>query len=101
MATEKAQGMLQAHPEITAFFGVSSYYSSRLFKQHFCKSFVQYLTRVRINESIKLLNTNDFNIKELSERVGYNNPDYFCKVFKKRTGKTIGEYKDDMLARQH
>ncbi len=83
--------------EVAESIGISSYYFCRLFKQHFGKSFVQYLTEVRINQSIKLLNEDDFSIKELSERVGYNNPTYFCKVFKKHTGKTIGEYKDDML----
>jgi two-component system, response regulator YesN len=34
-------------------------------------------------------------IKAIAEKCGYLNVTYFCKVFKKYTGKTIGEYRRD------
>lgn len=77
--------------------GVSPYYLSRLFKQELRKNFVDYLTEVRINQALKLLKERNYSIRELSEKVGYANPTYFCKVFKKHTGKTIGEVKEKVL----
>lgn len=76
--------------------GVSPYYLSRLFKQELNENFVDYLTNVRIEHAIKLIKENSYSIRELSERVGYMNPTYFCKVFKKSTGKTIGEMRPDL-----
>lgn len=81
---------------IAEALGVSPYYISRLFKQELKKNFVDYLTDVRIKHALNLLRGKDCSIKELSEKVGYNNPTYFCKVFKRKTGKTIGEYKNSM-----
>jgi len=72
---------------------ISPFYLSRLMRQETGVTFVEYLTRVRIKEAIKLAINTNLSIKEIAERIGYLNVTYFCKVFKKRTGKTIGEYR--------
>lgn len=76
--------------------GISPYYFSRLFKQELNINFIDYLTEVRIKHALKFLKERDYSIKEISEKVGYFNPTYFCKVFKKYTGKTIGEFKESI-----
>jgi len=74
--------------------GVSSYYLSRLFKQELNMNYIDYLTEIRIKKALKLIEEKRYSIKTLSEKVGYNNPTYFCRVFKKATGKTIGEMRN-------
>lgn len=80
--------------------GISSYYLSRLFKQELGRNFIDYLTELRITRSIAILKAQECSIKELSESVGYCNSTYFCKVFKKFTGKTIGEFKESLSDRK-
>ena len=33
-------------------------------------------------------------LMEIAERTGYSNPTYFCRVFKKHTGSTIGDLRE-------
>ncbi len=73
--------------------GISMYYLSRLFKEELGINFLEYLTDVRINRAIELLNLGEYSIKELALQVGYQNHTYFCKIFKKKTGKTVGEFR--------
>jgi two-component system response regulator YesN len=73
--------------------GISPYYLSRLFKQELHKNFIEYLTEVRIKQAFELIREGKSTIKEISERTGYSNLTYFYRVFKKNTGKTIGEVK--------
>lgn len=71
--------------------GISPFYLSRLLKQELNKTFVELLTEVRITEALKLLQDHSKTIREISKDVGYLNPNYFYKVFKKQTGMTVGE----------
>lgn len=73
--------------------GISPYYLSHIFKERTGKTFVDYLSEVRIGEAKKLAAGSSLTIKEIAERVGYTNTTYFCKVFKRITGLTIGEYR--------
>lgn len=79
--------------QVATEIGISPYYLSRLFKQESGKTFIEYLTEIRIAQAMLLLKGDTYSIKELAEKVGYTNSTYFCKVFKKHTGKTIGAYK--------
>lgn len=74
--------------------GVSPYYLSRLFKQEVQENFIDYLTKIRVEHAIRLIKEKNYTIRELSEKVGYSNPTYFCKVFKKIVGKTVGELRE-------
>lgn len=73
--------------------GISPYYLSHIFKEKTGQTFIEYLSKIRINEAKKLALNSNMTIKDISERVGYFNITYFCKVFKRLTGFTIGEYK--------
>ncbi|MFA9465318.1 MAG: helix-turn-helix domain-containing protein [Velocimicrobium sp.] len=73
--------------------GISPYYLSHIFKNKTGQTFVEYLSMARITEAKRLSLNTKLTIKDISERCGYLNNTYFCKVFKRFTGKTIGEYR--------
>lgn len=54
----------------------------------------QYLTNIRLAKAKELLFSSSFNISEISSIVGYDNPFYFSRIFKKNTGLSPREYKD-------
>ncbi len=78
---------------ISEMFYISTYYFSRKFKEITNLSFVDYLNNVRVKEAQELLRKTDFNITKISERVGYKNPTYFGRIFKKLTGISPMTYK--------
>ena len=80
--------------EVAEACGVSSYYLSRQFRVEQGKNFVEYLTEVRMTAAVQLALETHLSVKEIAERTGYSNPTYFCRVFKKYTGKTIGEVRE-------
>lgn len=73
--------------------GISPYYLSHIFKERAGQTFVEYLSQVRMEEAKRLCRNTNLTINEISEQCGYLNITYFCKVFKRLTGKTIGEYR--------
>lgn len=58
-------------------------YLSRLFKQKTGENFIDYLTRIRMTRAKELLGSGRLKIKEVSQLVGYQNPYYFSKSYKK------------------
>lgn len=70
-------------------------YLSKLFKTETGETITDYCIAVRIEHAKRLLKE-DHGLKTymVGERVGYPDPAYFNKVFKKMTGKTPKEYRD-------
>ncbi len=68
-------------------------YVSRLFKEHMHQSFIDYLTDVRMNKAMDLLKETELKVSEIGAEVGYLNSNYFIRIFKKKTGRTPGEYR--------
>ena len=76
--------------------GMSFSWFSRNFKQLTAKSPMQYVVSVRINNAVSLLGTTSYNINEVSNIVGYDNPLYFSRIFKKVKGVSPSEYKKSL-----
>ncbi len=74
----------------------SPFYLSKLFKNTFGTSFIDYLTELRLNAAKELLSDPSLSAKEIGERVGYPNSNYFTKLFKKKTGLTPIEYRNSL-----
>lgn len=72
---------------------MSSSYFSALFKQHTHKTFVEYLTAMRIEKARELLKFTDLKTYEIAAKTGYADPHYFSILFKKTTGETPSEYR--------
>jgi two-component system response regulator YesN len=79
--------------KMAMILNLSPNYLSEQFKKETGTTFVDYLTKVRIDAAIALFKENDLAIWEISAMVGYENPTYFSKVFKKVTGITPIQYK--------
>ncbi|MEK3888446.1 response regulator transcription factor [Bacillus sp. FSL K6-3431] len=67
-------------------------YFSHMFKEYTGNSFVDYLKKVRVNQSKKLLTSPDLKIFEISYMVGYKNPKQFTRVFRELEGVSPKEY---------
>ena len=67
-----------------------------LFKNQTNLTFSQYLNKLRINESKKLLETTTASIIDISLTVGFNNHNHFSATFKKLTGVTPTVYRNNL-----
>lgn len=92
------------HKEITlelvaGEIGMSPQYLSKIFKEKYGTNFIDYITKKRLEYAEELLKNENRNIKEISKMVGYEDSNYFCKVFKKDTGLTPKQYRTKIIAR--
>lgn len=55
----------------------------------------QYITSIRINKAKELLKSTDYSIEEIGTLVGYENPLYFSRIFKKVIGCAPSAYRKD------
>jgi two-component system response regulator YesN len=65
---------------------ISPAYLSRLFSEHLKTTFIDYITDLRIENAEKLIRESKMNMKEVAFAVGYQDPNYFSKIFRKATG---------------
>jgi len=61
-------------------------YLSRLFKRETGENFIEYVTRMKMEKAKELLEISDRTIDEIAEMLGYDNKNYFSKLFKTYTG---------------
>lgn len=66
------------------------------FKSYTGMAPIEYLTRVRIDKAKELLENSLLNIGEISNIVGYDNPLYFSRVFRKKTGGSPSSFRKSM-----
>lgn len=81
---------------MTSLFFISPSYLSKLFRQFMDKTFVEYLTGLRVSKACELLKTSDRKLFEISELVGYSDSRYFSSIFKKSTGMTPSQYRNKL-----
>ena len=67
------------------------------FKQYAGMSPAQYILSLRMVNAQSLLERTTYTIKEISEIVGYEDPLYFSRVFKKEIGKSPAQYRKEMI----
>lgn len=80
--------------DISRAVSLSPFYFSRLYKDETGVNFIQRLIEIRIEEAKRLLIESDLSLKDVSLKVGYPDPNYLSKLFKKMTGFTATEYKE-------
>ncbi|MBA4687873.1 response regulator transcription factor [Candidatus Galacturonibacter soehngenii] len=85
--------------DVAEAMNYSNAYFCKLFKQGFQKSFTTYLMEYRIEKAKQLLSDVTINVKDISDKVGYKDSNYFAKVFKKLVGVTPSEYRIIILGK--
>ena len=52
----------------------------------------EFIKNVRLKKAVQLLESENFNVSEIAYKVGFNDPSYFSRIFKKQYGKAPSEY---------
>ena len=89
------------HEEITLEsllkrFSVNKNTLNDAFNNEVSMSCMAYLEDLRVNRAKKILQFGDESVSEISQICGYDDTNYFSKVFKKHTGQTPSEYRKQM-----
>ncbi|MFC4402218.1 response regulator [Gracilibacillus xinjiangensis] len=79
--------------EVAEQVNLSSYYLSKLFKESFGVTFIEYLTELRMNKAKTFLLNGATPLKEIALNIGYKDPNYFSRVFKKEVGLSPSEFR--------
>ncbi len=69
-------------------------YMCSIFKQETGDTINQHITDYRIEKAKEMLKNRNHNISHVAESVGFNDSQYFAKIFKKKTGLTPTEFKE-------
>ncbi|MBD2867000.1 response regulator [Paenibacillus arenilitoris] len=69
-------------------------YLSRWYKQTTGKGLSDYIQEAKIEKSKELLQTTSYKVHEISEKLGFTDPHYFFRFFKKAMGCTPQEYRN-------
>ncbi|MFJ5714181.1 response regulator [Neobacillus sp. NPDC093127] len=80
--------------------GLSPMYISKIFKEKLGVNYIDLLTEYRIEKAKKLLADPVKSIKEITFEVGYHDPNYFSKVFKKMCTVSPKEYRSTILGKK-
>lgn len=99
MLAVRAWIMANAYDDITvagiaARFHYSPSYLTAMYKRVFGIGVAEQITEYRIDHARDLLSSTASPIADIAREVGYDDPKYFMRVFKRRTGLTPGQYRD-------
>lgn len=78
---------------LAEYFHFNASYLSSYFSTHLKVGFSDYLNQVRIVKAKHILKSSSVSVSQVSEMVGYSEPSYFCKVFKRIEGSSPGSYR--------
>jgi len=79
---------------VAKYVGLSSAHFSTVFSQTLGRSFINYLTAMRIERAKELLASTNMKLSNIAMEIGYNEPNYFSHVFRKLEGITPKEYRN-------
>lgn len=78
--------------------GLSPFYISKIFKEQLGINYINFLTMCRIEKAKKMMRDPEKSLKEITFEVGYHDPNYFSKVFKKMCHTSPTEYRKTLLS---
>jgi len=86
--------------KVAAEVALSHYYFSHIFKDELKITFIDYLTKVRMGAAAKLLKNRNLNVNQIAYAVGYQDPNYFSKVFKRVMKTSPVDYRHNLLKKR-
>lgn len=72
---------------------LSPKYLSRIFKEYTGEGFNEYKLSIKMNEAKGLLEKTGYTVEQVSDKLGYENPESFIRQFKKNTKKTPSQFR--------
>lgn len=78
---------------VAELVGLSPNHFSTVFSQETGETFIECLTRTRLDKARELLRSTAARASEIAYLVGYNDPHYFSYVFKKNVGLSPSEFR--------
>ena len=84
--------------EVAELIDLSISHFCMLFKQVSGYTFLEYLTKIRMDKAKYILKNSNVKVYQVAPLVGYQDPRYFTQVFKKITGMTPSEFRDERAA---
>ena len=85
--------------QIADFIGIDRKYMSSLFKKFLNTSPQEFLINLRMDKACVLLAQNTLSIQDIAHSVGYDDPQLFSKMFKKRKGLSPSQYRARLLGK--
>lgn len=79
--------------EIANYVNLSPNHLCKIFREETGFNIVNFINNIRVEHAKSLVNETNLLNYEIAKEVGFENPTYLCKVFKKITGESIHEYK--------
>lgn len=83
--------------ELAEEVGLSKSYLHQIFVAHTGRAPLEFFSRLKVEEACKLLKATDHSIGEIAQRVGFGDPYYFSRLFKKAVGVSPKKYRDQPL----
>lgn len=83
--------------DVARHLGVSTFYLSRVFSEESDFSLYAYLTHLRMERAKALLREGRRTVAEVADAVGYDDPSYFARVFRKQVGQRPSDYANPPL----
>ena len=84
-------------PDLAKMESLSNSRYITVFKQRMGMTPSEYIIHLRLNVACDLLKNRDVSVKEAAARVGYDNPHFFSKIFKKKMGVAPQTYKEGVF----
>ncbi|MCM3694091.1 response regulator transcription factor [Neobacillus niacini] len=96
----KAQKYVETHlgekislTEVAAHLHLNSSYFSRMYKKETGEGFVEYVTRVKMEKAIELIDQSIKSVEQIAYELGFDSKSYFLKTFKRFYGLSPKSYK--------
>jgi len=80
--------------ELASHLGYSTSHFSALFKSKMGSSPIEYFIRLKLHHACQLLSQTSLPIQSIAEKVGYEDPFYFSRLFKKVHGRSPRDYRN-------
>ena len=89
---EKAEESFKVN-DLCVALGYSKSYLSKLFHEQTGNTLAAYAIQVKIKRAKQLIRDGNLNFAQISDKLSFDNPQYFSRVFKRVTGMTPTEFK--------
>ena len=83
--------------ELALRFGISESLLKKEFSEYYSGGIINFYHKRKIEEAKRLIKKAELSFSEIADKLGFDNPQYFSKFFKKMAGMTPSEYKKSVI----